>query len=520
MEDSFRIIYALCIIFIRFPLYYLAPVQNNFYMYNDTNLCNNSMKDFLYKSKYTKECNSLKYDEELDKINDNNIKQFLCLGINDAMYKVCQYKDIEQWNQHFPDQNSFDILVEDLMKIYRTDGSNKTSKDFCNDLTGYTPKYDKLKPVLSLLAVELNRQEICFSICFDLESKLKTPLCAILVWINKIDQEITDKSNKVKINNVDLKEENLKVKKINYKNQSKIQDDTNNPKVLENKRKENRIQNEEKLVVSNILANNENKSNTNNTNNNNNNNSNQVEQLPLSKESSTDINDQSNPVVKSESVVKTTPQSTSNPKMDNIKETNDKATSPLKEADEKLSQEPLPIIEEDDSQSKKKDKVDLEKSLLTDDKFVNQPVTETKSTEVINNVKTITTTESNIVVDSISGESDNLNNVPTTEDVDQLAGIDNPSESMSEPSEQRAHFENDEESHFLFYFAVISIGFIGGYTGYHNKKKLLAIVLKGRRSKNNRGRRRSSSPKYRKLDCTLEEAVTSQCNANVTHVIY
>lgn len=50
--------------------------------------------------------------------------------------------------------------------------------------------------------------------------------------------------------------------------------------------------------------------------------------------------------------------------------------------------------------------------------------------------------------------------------------------------------------------------------------QILAIVLEGRRSRNNRGRRRPSTANYRKLDCTLEEAVTSQCNANVTHVIY
>lgn len=50
--------------------------------------------------------------------------------------------------------------------------------------------------------------------------------------------------------------------------------------------------------------------------------------------------------------------------------------------------------------------------------------------------------------------------------------------------------------------------------------QILAIVLEGRRARNSRGRRRPSTANYRKLDCTLEEAVTSQCNANVTHVIY
>lgn len=46
------------------------------------------------------------------------------------------------------------------------------------------------------------------------------------------------------------------------------------------------------------------------------------------------------------------------------------------------------------------------------------------------------------------------------------------------------------------------------------------MVLEGRRSRGGRGRRRHSSANYRKLDCTLEEAVNSQCDSNSTHVIY
>ena len=116
----------------------------------------------------------------------------------------------------------------------------------------------------------------------------------------------------------------------------------------------------------------------------------------------------------------------------------------------------------------------------------------------------------------------------------------------------------DDESHYFTYFSVLSLISIAAYIGYYNKQKvrnnfmiylyyilyyiylfyiifyfihfcywylgilisqILAIVLEGRRSRN-RGRRRSSAVNYTKLDCTLEEAVTSQCNANVTHVIY
>ncbi|XP_033215709.1 trans-Golgi network integral membrane protein 1-like [Belonocnema kinseyi] len=78
----------------------------------------------------------------------------------------------------------------------------------------------------------------------------------------------------------------------------------------------------------------------------------------------------------------------------------------------------------------------------------------------------------------------------------------------------------EEESHFFSYLVVISLLFVCFYFAYHNKKKVLAMFLEGRRSRNGRGRRRPSTANYRKLDCNLEEAVTSQCNSNVTHVIY
>ncbi|XP_034936656.1 trans-Golgi network integral membrane protein 1-like [Chelonus insularis] len=82
------------------------------------------------------------------------------------------------------------------------------------------------------------------------------------------------------------------------------------------------------------------------------------------------------------------------------------------------------------------------------------------------------------------------------------------------------NIEKDDDAHFFGYFTVLGLLGIGGCLAYHHKQKILAILLEGRRSRGGRGRRRPSTASYRKLDCTLEEAVTSQCNANVTHVIY
>ncbi|XP_011302035.1 trans-Golgi network integral membrane protein 2-like [Fopius arisanus] len=78
----------------------------------------------------------------------------------------------------------------------------------------------------------------------------------------------------------------------------------------------------------------------------------------------------------------------------------------------------------------------------------------------------------------------------------------------------------DDDSHFFGYFTLFGLFGFGLFAAYHHKHKIFAMLLEGRRSRGGRGRRRPSTANYRKLDCTLEEAVTSQCSSNVTHVIY
>ncbi|XP_014213799.1 uncharacterized protein LOC106643256 isoform X2 [Copidosoma floridanum] len=81
--------------------------------------------------------------------------------------------------------------------------------------------------------------------------------------------------------------------------------------------------------------------------------------------------------------------------------------------------------------------------------------------------------------------------------------------------------DKEVESHVFGYFFLMIMCCIFMYIGYSNKQKILAMVLEGRRGRRGRGnRRRPSTASYRKLDSNLEEAVTSQCSANVTHVIY
>ncbi|KAK5650385.1 hypothetical protein RI129_001414 [Pyrocoelia pectoralis] len=79
---------------------------------------------------------------------------------------------------------------------------------------------------------------------------------------------------------------------------------------------------------------------------------------------------------------------------------------------------------------------------------------------------------------------------------------------------------DDSDSYFFSYFMMVCVVFICGYVAYHNKQKILALVLEGRKGRRPSRTRRPNSSNYRKLDSTLEEAVTSSCNKNSTQVIY
>ncbi|XP_065170827.1 LOW QUALITY PROTEIN: trans-Golgi network integral membrane protein 1-like [Atheta coriaria] len=75
------------------------------------------------------------------------------------------------------------------------------------------------------------------------------------------------------------------------------------------------------------------------------------------------------------------------------------------------------------------------------------------------------------------------------------------------------------DSYFFSYFMMFCILFVMGYVGYHNKQKVLALVLEGRRGRR-QPRRRPNSANYHKLDSNLEEAVTSSCDKTTSNVIY
>merc|ERR1712123_345249 len=78
--------------------------------------------------------------------------------------------------------------------------------------------------------------------------------------------------------------------------------------------------------------------------------------------------------------------------------------------------------------------------------------------------------------------------------------------------------EIDEQSSFFGYFILISIVAIIAYLVFHNKQKILALVLEGRRRQGNR--RRSGGREYRKLDSNLEDTMDPGRETSLRQVIY
>ncbi|CAH1119192.1 unnamed protein product [Phaedon cochleariae] len=81
-------------------------------------------------------------------------------------------------------------------------------------------------------------------------------------------------------------------------------------------------------------------------------------------------------------------------------------------------------------------------------------------------------------------------------------------------------YEIDGDSYFFSYFMVICVMFILGYVGYHNRLKVMALVLEGKRNKRQYRGRRPNSANYHKLDSNLEEAISSNVTKNSSNVIY
>lgn len=89
-------------------------------------------------------------------------------------------------------------------------------------------------------------------------------------------------------------------------------------------------------------------------------------------------------------------------------------------------------------------------------------------------------------------------------------------------------FYQEPDSNFFAYFMFLMAVCVVGYVFYHNKSKVLGLLLEGRRSSSaGRGsggtgsrRRRKHTAQYQKLDSNLEEAISSTGQSRTSQIIY
>jgi len=124
-------------------------------------------------------------------------------------------------------------------------------------------------------------------------------------------------------------------------------------------------------------------------------------------------------------------------------------------------------------------------------------------------------------VDSeISKKEDHIMDV-NEEDVDAVkeeSKVDTPFETSFE-KQMGSGAPDPPQTNFFSYFIVLAIITIVAYLVFHNKKKILGLIVEGRSGKQ-AGRRRSGGREYRKLDSNMEDMMETGKETNMRQVIY
>lgn len=175
------------VLFLSFTEVTSAPVPPSIIdtMTNDSNIC--STAKFLYDSEYIKPCAVIEYPTTPWNYSLPNLNNFLCLGVYDTAYKICQYSSQIVLNSTTINSNVKKYIPSD----------NAAQKNFCNNLKGFTSLYGKIDSFWKQLVESLNTPHNCEKICFDLEDKLH-PLCAVFAWIKNYDDMMIAKKVEAK----------------------------------------------------------------------------------------------------------------------------------------------------------------------------------------------------------------------------------------------------------------------------------------------------------------------------------
>lgn len=169
------------------PMQY--PMSITEVMKSDNDLCETSK--FLYDSEYTKLCASLSYPSNASlHFTEENLNIFLCLGVYDTAYKICQYSS--QLSPQIPRFNITELTsyvknITTYVKEFVPKAREipPQQKEFCDNLQGFTSSYNKTDSLLKPLIENLNSYK-CQPICFAFEGEFR-PLCAVFAWIKRFD---------------------------------------------------------------------------------------------------------------------------------------------------------------------------------------------------------------------------------------------------------------------------------------------------------------------------------------------
>ncbi|XP_076621837.1 uncharacterized protein LOC143342148 isoform X2 [Colletes latitarsis] len=443
---------------------------------------------FLNESSILKSCFDVKYPEENVAPNNISTNTLLCLTFYDTWYKVCHSNQIEISSYN---SSMFDSI---LQKFIPGQEDNDEIK-FCNNLNGLTISYEKLKPLLSKL-LEFNRLHVCFAVCFDADGHFN-PLCTIVAWSKSINDNAKTLNTVKKMSPHDdvSKDTHSEAKKQKSKEVSTVNIDI---------AKISKINNNSEMVKT-VPSNNDNHNNSQNVLN-----------------SLDTVNSQN----KSEnlSTLQEVAASSSLSKLKSTSISNVKNTSSISKIDSMDIKDQKTKGKSVSPELYHKEKVPDMQTVNTPEDFEAPKNLGTSNNEHEGSTKDVNDDDKPLGKIQDEEEWNHVDN-DVADSLDQSNEPGDQNQHVAEPFEQKDTISHhiirpDEESHIFTYFTVITLISIAAYIGYHNKQKILAIVLEGRRSRNSRDRRRPSTVNYRKLDYTLEEAVTSQCNTNFTHVIY
>lgn len=158
-------------------------------MKKDTNLCNNI--NVLYESEYIKSCSTVEYPTQAWNTKEDNLDQYLCLGVYDTAYKICHYSDRISFNN----VEVFNLNKE-IEKFIPTGTEENKEEKYCKkNLQEFTMLYSKLESNWGPLVEWIRKSRTCQKICFEFNvSSTFRPLCAVLAWIKDIEDKIK-KSN-------------------------------------------------------------------------------------------------------------------------------------------------------------------------------------------------------------------------------------------------------------------------------------------------------------------------------------